>query len=222
MEADYRLQLPVGALTECGINYIERIEFSLRVESEMRLSAPVLQADGSYEGTASLPEELLRADYSLRLAEPGAEPPTSAPVYTHGFAEQVLADNTSYYVAALDYDPDTKYSPCFVLYFENRSERALYFEMTEFTVNDVVLPDDFSVHPLRYGSWEVWYDGTVGFHVGSWGGFGVPAGAKLYKTFYFQMSELAGYGVSEVKTLTFKLKVGGLDYPSAQMVTIVF
>jgi len=108
-----------SSLATCGINYIDRIEFTLRAYDS-----------SNYSGTDVLHEAI-----SLSLDNSTSAPPVSEVAYANPYPKQTLIDSGSFLVALDNYNPEDSWGATLALYIENRSDKTLTFTMDDTVVN---------------------------------------------------------------------------------------
>jgi hypothetical protein len=107
------------SLERNGINYMEEIEFTLRV-----YDSDDWGADDFFNETVTLTIE-------NTTSELAAEPV----VYDHGFSETTLASTDAVTVIAKDFGTESLFGPALVLYLENNSDKTLRYSLDDVSVN---------------------------------------------------------------------------------------
>lgn len=129
-----------ASLERNGINYIEEVEFVLKV-----YDADDWGADDFFNETVTLTLE-------NTSSEPAAEPV----VYDHGFDENALASTDAVTVIAKDYGTESLFGPALVLYLENNTDKALMYTLEDVSVNGFMC-DPFWSSELMPGKKEYSY-----------------------------------------------------------------
>ncbi len=109
-------------LAAYGINYLEQVEFKLRVYDYDDWSA----------------DDIFGDMMTLVVENTSALPPVSEVAYEDGFAQQTILDNGQFTLSLKNYEPDGEWGPTLLFFIVNKTAQNLMFTGKNISVNGIM------------------------------------------------------------------------------------
>jgi hypothetical protein len=109
-------------LADCGINYLEHVEFKLRV----------------YDSEDWSVDDLFSGIVTLEVENTSALPPVSEVVYESGYPQQTILDNEQFMLTLKNYEPVDEWGAVLVFFIVNKTDKNLMFSGEDVSVNGVM------------------------------------------------------------------------------------